>query len=252
MRNLSADPYRHMASLDSYILVWRENGKTNQERISDRLSSMHFEDTEPVRAGSNYQHRRHYEGMYPVLSTGQAVWYESMLELQCLTQLEHSGDLAKIATQPMCFVGPDRFRHYPDFFYRRRSDGAGVVVDVRAANRIDQATSARYELTAELCHLIGWDYEIMNGLTGWAAMNLEWLAAFRHPRFDLTTLAMERLMLNIACPLPFIEVANLINPEAPEAGKAALYHLLWTREVAALSDGPFFEDMLVTAAVLAE
>lgn len=246
-----ADPYRHVVSTDRYLLLWQEGGMTKRKLMGPSLSTMCFEDTEPVRMGRNYQHRRHYEGMYPVISTGQVVWYESMLELQCLMQLEHAGDLSGISTQPFCLIGPDRFRHYPDFFYRRRSDGAGVVVDVRAADRIDEATHARYELTAALCHEVGWDYEVMHGLTSWAAMNLEWLSAFRHPRFALTVPVLERLMPYINQPQPFVDAARLIDLRAPEAGKAALYHLMWTREVVTVSDGPLFEDMLVMAAEVA-
>ncbi|WP_158222966.1 TnsA-like heteromeric transposase endonuclease subunit [Kocuria sp. WRN011] len=246
-----ADPYRHVVSTDRYLLLWQEEEVTKQKQMGPGLSIMEFEDTQPVRAGHSYQHRRHYEGMYPVISTGQVVWYESMLELQCLMQLEHAGDLAGISTQPFCLVGPDRFRHYPDFFYRRGFDGAGVVVDVRAADRIDEGTRARYELTAALCREVGWAYEVMHGLTSWAAMDLEWLSAFRHPRFALADPVLERLMPYITNPRPFDDAARLIDFRAPEAGKAALYHLMWTREVVTVSDGPLYEDMLIMAAEVA-
>jgi hypothetical protein len=246
-----SDPYRHIVSPDRFLLLWEKDGLTMQKQMGPDLSPMCFEDNAPVRSGSNYQHRRHYEGTYPLVSTGQAVWYESMLEWQCLMQLEHAGDLAGISTQPFCLVGPDRFRHYPDFFYRRGSDGAGVVVDVRSADRIDESTRARYELSAALCAEVGWEYEIMHGLTGWAAMNLEWLSAFRHPRFALASPAVERLKPYISHPRSFIDAARLIDFRAPEAGKAALYHLMWTREVVTVSDGPFFEEMLIVAAEVA-
>jgi hypothetical protein len=244
----SSDPYRHVLSADRFLLLWEENGMTRQKQLGSGLGQMSFERTAPVRSGRNYQHRRHYEGLYPVISTGQAVWYESLLEWQCLMQLEHAGDVAGISTQPFCIVGPDRFRHYPDFFYRRGSDGIGVVVDVRSADRIDEATGARYQLTAALCSEVGWEYEIMHGLTGWAAMNLEWLSAFRHPRFAFTAPAMERLKPYIMHPRPFVDAARLIHFQAPEAGKAGLYHLMWTRDVVTVSDGPFFEEMLIVAA----
>lgn len=243
-----SDPYRHVVSTDQYLLLWEEDGVTKHKQMDSALAPMHLEVTPPVRSGRNYQHRRHYEGMYPVISTGQTVWYESMLEWQCLMQLEHAGDLAGISTQPFCIVGPDRFRHYPDFFYRRGSDGTGVVVDVRPADRLDEATRARYELTAALCREVGWEYEIMHGLTGWAAMNLEWLSAFRHPRFALAVPTVERLGPYITQPRAFVDAARLIDFRAPEAGKAGLYHLMWTRKVVTVSDGPFFEEMLIVAA----
>lgn len=247
-RRDTSDPYRHVVSTDRYLLLWENDGMTRQKQMGSGLTQMSFEDTAPVRFGRNYQHRRHYEGIYPVISTRQSVWYESLLEWQCLMQLEHTGDLSGISAQPFCIVGPDRFRHYPDFFYRRGSDGAGVVVDVRSANRIDEETRAQYELTAALCSEVGWEYEIMHGLTGWAAMNLEWLSAFRHPRFAFAAPVMERLKPYIARPRPFVDAARLIDLRAPEAGKAGLYHLMWTREVVTVSDGPFFEEMLIVAA----
>lgn len=244
----ASDPYRDVVSPDRYLLLWEKGVVTMQKQMSPELAPMCLENTAAVRSGRNYQHRRHYEGMYPLISTGQTVWYESMLEWQCLMQLEHAGDLAGISTQPFCLVGPDRFRHYPDFFYRRVSDGAGVVVDVRSADRIDEATRTRYELTAALCREIGWEYDIMHGLTGWAAMNLEWLSAFRHSRFALAAPVLERLKPYIERPRPFADAARLIDLRAPEAGKVGLYHLMWTREVVTVSDGPFFEEMLIVAA----
>lgn len=247
MRNGNSDPYRNVVSADRFLLLWEKEGTTLQKQVTQELSQMCFEDTARVRWGRNYQHRRHYEGIYPVIATGQAVWYESMLEWQCLMQLEHGGDLAGVSTQPFCLVGPGRFRHYPDFFYRRRSDGVGVVVDVRPADQIDEETRSRYELTAALCHDIGWEYEIMHGLNSWAAMNLEWLSAFRHSRFALPVASEERLKPYIARPRPFIDAARLIDLRAPEMGKAGLYHLMWTREVVTISDGPFYEEMLVVA-----
>jgi hypothetical protein len=130
-----ADPYRHVVSTDRYLLLWQEEEVTKQKQMGPSLSTKEFEDAQPVRAGHSYQHRRHYEGMYPVISTGQAVWYESMLELQCLMQLEHAGDLAGISTQPFCLVGPDRFRHYPDFLSRDGFSGGSVVPLRRSPRR---------------------------------------------------------------------------------------------------------------------
>ncbi|MGF9663198.1 TnsA-like heteromeric transposase endonuclease subunit [Arthrobacter crystallopoietes] len=242
------DPYRHVQSQDRYLLLWQEKGRTRQKDVGPDVASIGLEDTERVRVGRSYPHRRHYEGIYPVIHTRQAVWYESMLELQCLMQLEHDGDLAGISTQPMCFVGPNRFRHYPDFFYRRESDHVGVIVDVRARERMDEPTRARYGLTEALCRSIGWEYEVMHGLTDWAALNLEWLSAFRHPRFALPAPAMELLMSQLAHPIPFVEAAKLIDSLTPEICKAGLYNLMWRREVVTISDGPFSEDMLITTA----
>ncbi|WP_171059366.1 TnsA-like heteromeric transposase endonuclease subunit [Arthrobacter crystallopoietes] len=245
------DPYRHVLSQDRYLLLWQENGETKQKHVGPDIVSIGLEDTERVRVGRSYPHRRHYDGVYPVIETRQSVWYESMLELQCLMQLEHAGDLAGISTQPMCFVGPNRFRHYPDFFYRRSSDQTGVVVDVRARERMDEPTRARYGLTAALCRSIGWEYEVMHGLTDWAAMNLEWLSAFRHPRFALPVPAIEQLLSHITQPISFIEAAKLIDSRAPELAKAHLYHLMWRREVVTISDGPFCEEMLIIDAQVA-
>lgn len=243
-----SDPYRHVESSDRYLLLWQSDGVTMQKQMSPDLFPMCFEDTISVRSGRNYQHRRHYEGIYPVISTGQAVWYESLLEWQCLMQLEHANDLAGISTQPFCLIGPNRFRHYPDFFYRRSSNGAGVVVDVRSVDRIDEKTRSKYELTAAICRDVGWEYEIMHGLSGWAATNLEWLSAFRHPRFASSASVMERLTPYIAHPRPFVDAAKLIDFRAPETGKARLYHLMWRREIVTVSDGPFFEEMLIVTA----
>jgi hypothetical protein len=76
----ASDPYRQLVSPDRYLLLCEEGGLTMQKQVGPDLAPMCFENTAPIRSGRNYQHRRHYEGTYPVAATGQTVWYESMLE----------------------------------------------------------------------------------------------------------------------------------------------------------------------------
>ena len=65
--------------------------------------------------------------------------YESRLELARILLADFDPDVVGIAAQPFQLTGRDgavRRRHVPDLLLQR-SDGAVVVVDVKAADRVD-------------------------------------------------------------------------------------------------------------------
>jgi len=79
-------------------------------------------------------------------------------------------------------------RHAPDYF-ARRADGTGVLIDVRADQRIGEEDAAVFAATARLCAQVGWDYQRVGELGLVHAANLRWLSGYRHPRFARPELA---------------------------------------------------------------
>ena len=120
-------------------------------------------------------------------------------------------------------------RHAPDFF-ARRTDGTGVVVDVRADDRIGDRDAAVFAATAQVCAQVGWGYQRAGELGPVQAANLRWLSGYRHRRFAQPGLAA-RLGEVFAEPGPLLAGAAAAGD--PVAVLPVLFGMLWRGELAA-------------------
>lgn len=143
--------------------------------------------------GRNYQHRRNYEGHYWRLGTSHHVCYESMTKYTSLMYLDHTSQLSAVVTRPVCFYFTDGSRHYAVFFALHES-GEKVMYGVRPLSLVDKATEAQFSKTAEVCERIGWAYAALHGVSRAQRHNLEWVAAYRHPRYSPREMDQERLL----------------------------------------------------------
>jgi hypothetical protein len=120
------------------------------------------------------------------------VGHESWLERDRLMALDADPEVVAVAAQPMWLrwraESGRLVRHAPDYF-ARRADGTGVVVDVRADDRIGDQDAAVFAATARLCAQVGWEYQRVGELGLVHAANLRWLSGYRHPRFAQPELA---------------------------------------------------------------
>jgi hypothetical protein len=90
------------------------------------------------------------------------VGYESWAERDVLMALDADPAVDAVASQPMWLhwvseSGQAR-RHAPGFFVRR-SDGTGVLIDVRPDDRVSAADSAVFAATAATAGQVGWAYD---------------------------------------------------------------------------------------------
>jgi hypothetical protein len=89
--------------------------------------------------------------------------------------LDADPEVVGVAAQPMWLhwaTGSGRsVRHAPDYF-ARRADGTGVVIDVRAGQRIGDQDAAVFAATAQVCAQVGWDYQRAGGARPVQAANL--------------------------------------------------------------------------------
>ena len=86
-----------------------------------------------------------------------------------------------MVSQPFWLSWPDGerlVRHAPDFF-AHRTDGTGLVIDVRADDRIEPGDAAKFAATTRACALAGWDYLRTGALDPVLAANLRWLSGYR-------------------------------------------------------------------------
>ena len=98
--------------------------------------------------------------------------------------LDFSPRVRSFSAQPFWLLwgsGGKTRRHAPDFFVRL-AGGGGVVVDVRADDRIAPEDAEAFEVTAAACELVGWGYRRVGALDPVLAANVRWLAGYRHPR----------------------------------------------------------------------
>lgn len=182
------------------------------------------------RQGIKYPRRRNYEGYYWFSRTGQHLWYESLTEYSALMWLDFSQPIVGISTQPLCITFADRSTHYPDFFTVHR-DGTQTLYDVRPQSQIDDDAVEVFTKTRDLCARIGWPYRVLGVLELPMRHNLEWLAAYRHPRYKAPPEIREILDGVLSEPARLFDVARAISTGAPAFSIHYVYNLLWTGEI---------------------
>jgi hypothetical protein len=134
--------------------------------------------------------------------------------------------------------------HVPDFF-ARLADGTGVVIDVRADDRIEPVDAEAFAATEAACTAAGWVFRRVGELAPVFAGNVRWLSRYRHPRCargeDITGRALDVF----ADPMPLFEGARQIGDTLRVL--PVLFHLLWRRLlVTELETAPLGRASLIT------
>jgi hypothetical protein len=143
-----------------------------------------FERAPPVRAFASYCGQRDFPGLWWFATTGEHVGFESWLERDHVIVMDFDRDVVALAAQPFWLVWPGgrgQRRHAPDFF-ARLADGTGVVVDVRADDRVEPADAEAFTVTARACRSVGWQFRRLGVVDAVLMANVRWLAGYRHPR----------------------------------------------------------------------
>jgi hypothetical protein len=192
-----------------------------------------FERVAPVRGFATFRGQRHRPGLWWFATTGEHVGHESWLERDRLMVLDADPEVVGVSAQPMWLRWTTEsgrpVRHAPDYF-ARRADGTGVVIDVRADQRIGDQDAAVFAATARLCAQVGWEYQRAGELGAVHAANLRWLSGYRHPRFAQPGVAA-RLREVFAEPGPLLGGAAAVGD--PVAVLPVLFGMLWRGELAA-------------------
>lgn len=186
-----------------------------------------FEDVPPVREFGWHRGQAHWPGLWWSATTGRHVGYESWLERDEVMALDFDREVVAFSSQPfwLCWpAGGRRRRHAPDFF-ARLADGTGLVIDVRAAERIEPRDAEAFELTRRACRSVGWRYRRVGGLGAVVAANLRWLSGYRHPRC-LDPSRAAALGAAFAEPAALMDGVRAVGD--PIAVLPVLFHLLWT------------------------
>lgn len=196
-------------------------------------AGVRFEDVRPVRGFRWSRGLGHFPGWWWAATTSRHIGHESWLERDHVRALDFDPDIVGIASQPfwLCWEGErGRRRHAPDYFARRR-DGTGVVIDVRADDRIQESDAEAFVVTAQACAQVGWEFRRVGEIDPALRGNMRWLARYRHPRCAGRDEIVHRLREAFAAPAPLLAGAEEIGDRL--AVLPALFHLMWRQELIA-------------------
>jgi hypothetical protein len=185
-----------------------------------------FEDAPPVRSFPSVRGQAHFPGLRWSATSGRHVGYESWLERDHAMLLDFDLAVVGYSSQPFWLRWHDgrrRRRHAPDFFVRL-IDGKGVVVDVRADDRIEVRDAEAFAATERACAEVGWRFRRVGVLDPVFAANVRWLAGYRHPRCYRSAVATQLLEV-------FAQPRGLFDGAAAAGSRLGvlpvLYHLMW-------------------------
>jgi hypothetical protein len=207
-------------------------GVQRQARLA-ACAEVRFEDGMPVRQFRWSRGLGHFPGWWWAATTGRHVGYESWLERDHVRALDFDQEITGIASQPfwLYWTGErGRRRHAPDYF-ARRADGTGVVIDVRADDRIEAADAEAFAVTAAACAWLGWEFRRAGEIGPVPGGNVRWLARYRHPRCAGRAEVTRRLREAFAGPAPLL--AGAAQAGDLLATLPALFHMMWRQELVA-------------------
>lgn len=199
----------------------------------DRCWTVPFEEVAPVRSFPSFKGQRNFPGWWWSSTMERHVGYESWLERDHLMMLDFDRQVVGIASQPFWLHWSDvdgSRRHLPDYF-ARRTDGTGVVVDVRADDRIEPSDARAFATTAAACAEVGWQFRRVGALDPVLAANVRWLSRYRHPRCARREDLAAALVEVFAEPTALLGGAERVGDRL--AVLPVLYHLLWRQVLAA-------------------
>lgn len=182
----------------------------------------------PSRRPPTHPLKRNTEGFYWFEQTGRHVWHESMTEYTALMLLDHTAAVAAVCTQPLRMDFVDGTSHFPDGLVIY-ADGRQELFDVRPADLVDDAAVQQFAKTAQVCEQIGWTHRLIVDVPLVHRLNLELVAAARHPR-HLPTDALADALLDAADePRPFGALWSVVRRSSH--ARAGLYNLIWNQEL---------------------
>ena len=176
-----------------------------------------FEDGMPVRQFRWSRGLGYFPGWWWPATTGRHVGYASWLERDHARAIDFDPEITGIASQPFWLYWNrerGRRRHAPDYF-ARRADGTGVVIDVRADDRIEAADAEAFAVTAEACARLGWEFQRAGEIDPVPGSSVRWLARYRHPRCAGRAEVGRRLREAFAGLAPLLHLAAVfgLNPK---------------------------------------
>jgi hypothetical protein len=206
------------------------DGRHRRESLTACVTER-FANALPVRSFQWTKGASHFPGSWWSSTTGDHVGFESWLERPVMV-MDFDPAVVGIASQPFWLHWPGEDgrarRHAPDFFVRR-SDGSGLVVDVRPDDRIPAKDAGVFGVTAMACGQAGWEFRRAGTIDPVVRASIRWLSRYRHQRCRREPAAAE-LLESFTAGMPLL--AGVARAGDPVAVLLVAFHLLWRRELA--------------------
>jgi hypothetical protein len=214
-------------ALTAFDLAFSANGSLVRRSLGSSWDTR-FEAAAPVREFSWRKDGHGFAGWYYSTTVRDHVGYESWLERDRLILMDRDPQVAAIASQPFWLHWHDgirKRRHAPDYFVRL-SDGRARVVDVRAADEMDEATREAFDATGHACRAVGWEFEWVGRPNPVFMANIRWLSRYRRARCGRPVSVVDRLLEVFREPLGLWDGAGLVGDRLQVL--PVLFHLLWS------------------------
>jgi hypothetical protein len=211
----------------------------------------------PARAVTNRYGGRHIIGEFPSVKMGRMVWFESVLEMDCLYLLDYAFIVSSFDTQPMTipYIRAGRKRRYtPDILVKLADTSISpLVLECKPLAQVQTPDNQyKFAVAKEWCMVNKLRFAVVDETIlheGCWLANVKLLAQFaRHPvRKGLREMCLTVLRHEVSGCLSFIELAAKVSPEQPVRARAELYALLYYGHLSAdLGCSLLHDDMPIT------
>jgi hypothetical protein len=201
----------------------------------------------PLRKPPAYRGQRNFPGWWWSATTRSHVLYESWLERHYIIEADRAARVTGISGQPFALTWPSGRKrdaaHFPDLFCRSVG-GGGIVTDCRPVERSDDEFRYKCAVTAAACQVAGWEFRLSGEPDPVWAVNLRWIAGYRHPRF--ADPGVEDLLVSaFTQPGALAETVRQVGD--PIRVLPVLFHLLWRGRLTGDLSRPLGYGTLLTA-----
>ena len=186
-------------------LEFAGDGGHRRARLAE-CGGVRFEDAVPVRSFRWARGQRHFPGWWWLATTGRHVGYESWLERDHLMLLDFDPAVTAVSSQPFWLHWHDGGAAVgmPRISLPGWADGMGVVIDVRADDRIEPGDAEAFAMTNRACEVAGWEFRRVGVVDPVLAANVRWLSRYRHPRCSGPAGVADALRQAFAAPAPLL------------------------------------------------
>ncbi|MER8012370.1 TnsA-like heteromeric transposase endonuclease subunit [Streptomyces sp. NPDC094149] len=219
-------------------------------RWCEAAVAVRFEELKPVAAFKAVPGRRWGPGWWWSATTGGHVVVGSKAMRSQLMILDRDPRVAGLAGRPVRLIwrepGSRRVRSWVPQLFARYVDGAALLADCPSrigagGERAAQAAA----VMAEVCAQVGFVYRRLAPVDEVLAVNLVWLAGYRHPRNAGGPLLVQALQEAFVEPLPLLEGAARVGDALTVL--PSVFHALWSGRLAADLSAPLHERVTVWA-----
>jgi hypothetical protein len=168
------------ATAPSFEVVFIDETGTHHREPLSACWDVPFERAKPSRSFPSFKGQKNFPGLWWSATTGEHVGYESWVERDVAMLLDFDPEIVGFSAQPFWLLWPGEQgerKHAPDFF-ARRTDGTGVVIDVRPDDRVDPEATEVFEVAASACREAGWEFRRTGAPPAVLTANVRWLAGY--------------------------------------------------------------------------